>query len=511
MQVSENLEKLHRLDREHVQLEKVVAALQWDMETYLPPKGVEERAEQLALLEGIAHSRLTDPETGRLLEGLGSTGGNPGGDEKLPALERDFLRVQRRCYDKAVKLPQDFVSAAARAEGLSQSAWAQARRDNNFAAFLPHLETMIGIARKKSEYWGFGKSGSCSLYDGLLDIYEPNMGAAQIAPLFAVLRDRLSALVREIQLRGRPDTSFLNQDFPVEAQEAFSGKVLDHIGFDFGRGRLDASEHPFTTSLGSCDTRITTRYFPGNLLSSIFSTVHEAGHAMYDMGFPQELHGSCLADGASMAVHESQSRLWENVIARGLPFWQPLFPKLVEFFPKQLAGISLQQFLGAVNEVKPSLIRVDADEVSYGLHIILRFELEQALISGELSPERLPQVWREKTREYFGIETAPSDPKSDADGVLQDVHWSTGAFGYFPSYLLGNLYGAHFLQKIKSDIPNLDSLIAAGKFDTLKTWLQDNIYVWGCRLEPAQLLQKVTGEKLNTEPFLDYICGKYGK
>jgi len=512
MQFSENLEKIRSADREQRHLERAVSILHWDMETYLPPEGVEERAEQLALLEGLAHQRLAAPETGRLLAALGSTAENPGGDESLPALERDFLRAMRRSYDKATKLPQDFVSAAARAEGLSQAAWAQARQGNDFAAFLPHLEAMIGIARKKAEYWGFGSGAADSrgsLYDGLLDIYEPGMGAAEIGALFAALRERLSALLREIQRRDPPDASFLRQDFPVEKQKAFCEKLLGYLGFDKRRGRLDASAHPFATSLGSHDARITTRYFSGNLLSSIFSVIHESGHAMYEMGFPPELRGSRLADGASMAIHESQSRLWENAIGRSLPFWEGLYPHLRDFFPEQLAGISAEQFCRAANEAKPSLIRVDADEVSYGLHIILRFELEQGLISGALSPERLPEIWREKTKEYFGIEVSPADPRCDADGVLQDVHWSMGAFGYFPSYVLGNLYGAHFFRKIKRDIPSLDGFVAAGNFAPLREWLSGSVYAWGCRLEPAQLLEKAVGEKLSAEPFLEYLGEKY--
>ena len=325
MRFSDKLEKIHSIDREQRQLERVVSILHWDMETNLPQQGVDERAEQLALLQGIAHRRLTEPETGRLLEEVGSTTENPYGDGKLPELERDFLRVMRRRYDKAVKLPPDFVSDSAKAEGLSQAAWAGARINNDFAAFLPHLETMIDIARKKAGYWGFGNGTGTrrgDLYDGLLDIYEPGMGAAEIGALFAVLRERLSALLREIQSRGPPDTSFLKQDFSVRNQKTFCQKLLVYLGFDHQRGRMDTSTHPFATTLGTHDIRITTRYFRDNLPSSLFSAIHESGHALYEMGFPAELHGTCLADGASMAIHESQSRLWENVIGRSLPFWE---------------------------------------------------------------------------------------------------------------------------------------------------------------------------------------------
>jgi carboxypeptidase Taq len=391
MNYTETLEKLHTIDRESRHLERAIALLQWDQETLLPPEGVEERSEQLALLEGIAHRRFIEPETGRLLAGAGSSAENPRGDESLTTLERDFLRVIRRRYDRAIKLPSDFVSESARAEGLSQAAWARARQDNDFAAFLPHLKTMVDISRKKAEYWGFGNNGK-TLYDGLLDIYEPGMGQAEIGALFTTLRNRLSALLRKIQNSAPPDTCFLKQPFPIEQQAAFNQKLMDYIGFDSRRGRLDISAHPFTSTLGSNDIRITTRYFPNNVLSGIFSVIHESGHAMYEMGFPQELHGTCLADGASMALHESQSRFWENVIGRSLCFWEGLLPLLREHFPEQLADVQAGQFYRAANEVKPSLIRVDADEVSYSLHIILRFELEQQLISGALEPENLPAV-----------------------------------------------------------------------------------------------------------------------
>jgi carboxypeptidase Taq len=508
MNFTKTLEKLHVIDREYRHLERIIATLQWDQETFLPSEGVEERSEQLALLEGIAHKRFIEPETGRLLSEAGSSAANLRGDESLPALERDFLRVMHRCYDRAVKLPSDFVSESARAEGLSQAAWVQARKDNNFAAFLPHLKTMINISQKKAEYWGFGTGGK-TLYDGLLDIYEPGMGQTEIGALFATLRERLSALLKKIQNCTPPDTGFLKQEFPIEQQAAFNQKLIDYIGFDSRRGRLDTSAHPFTTTLGSNDIRITTRYFPKNLLSGIFSVIHESGHAMYEMGFPTELRSSCLADGASMALHESQSRFWENVIGRSSYFWEGLLPMLKDFFPKQLAGIQTEQFYRATNEVKSSLIRVDADEVSYSLHIILRFELEQQLISGVLKPEDLPAVWREKTREYLGIEIDPQSPRSDADGVLQDIHWSMGSFGYFPSYAIGNLYGLQFTRKLKDDIPEFDKNVAAGNFTPCREWLRDNVYCWGCRLEPAELLQKITGEKLQAEPFLEYIERKY--
>ena len=502
MKQNNALEKLHAIDNEHRHMQRIVAALQWDQETYLTEKGVEERAGQLALLEGLAHRLLVAGETAALLEELGSSGANPRGSEDLPAVERDFLRVMRRRYDKATGLPSDFVSEAARAEGLSQAAWARARRDNDFSAFLPHARTMIGIARKKAAYWGFG--GSRPLYDGLLDIYEPGMGSVEIGALFDILRGRLLALLKKIKGCPPPDTSFLKQEFPVTDQISFNQRLLDYLGFDRQRGRMDASAHPFTSTLGTNDVRITTRYFPNKILSGIFSVIHETGHALYEMGFPPELCAMGLADGASMAVHESQSRLWENVIGRSRHFWQGAYPLLSEFFPNQLGRVGLGDFYRALNEVKPSLIRVDADEVSYSLHIIFRFELEKQLISGELDPEKLPDAWRKYTREYLGLES-----ETDSDGVLQDIHWSMGSFGYFPSYALGNLYGLQIFEKLKQDIPEHGELAACGKFERLYSWLRENVYCWGCRLEPRELLEKITAENLRAEPFLNYLEEKY--
>ena len=494
------LEKLHSIDRENRHLERAVAVLRWDQETYLPEEGVKDRSEQLALLESYAHQRLISPETGRLLSELGSTTENPRGDDKLPALERDFLKVFRRNYDKAVKLPVEFVSALAKAEGLSQAVWINARRDNDFAAFLPHLSKMIDFSRQKALYWGFNDNP----YDGLLDIYESGMGADAVSAVFTPLAERLSALIKKIASRPRPESSFLDRDFDLENQALFSRDLMNRLGFDTKRGRQDISAHPFTTTLGSDDVRITTRYLRRQVQSGIFSTIHEMGHAFYQMGYPRELMGSCLADGASMGIHESQSRLWENVIGRSYPFWETMFKHLRTCFPGVLSLVSAEAFYKAINLVEPSLIRIEADEVTYSLHIVLRFELEKALFSGRLSPVDLPEAWRKKMKELFGIE-----PESDSQGVLQDVHWSMGSFGYFPSYALGNLYGLQFWGKLRSDIPHVEELIRGENFTPIHSWLRENIYVWGRRLDPKDLLKTVTGQTLSAEPFLAYVEAKY--
>ncbi|MDR2101688.1 MAG: carboxypeptidase M32 [Treponema sp.] len=498
------LEKLHAIDGECRHLEQAAAVLQWDQETHLPPKGVADRAEQLALVQKLAHERFTAPETGRLLAELGSDSQNPQGDEKLSPLEGDFCKVLRRRYDKAVKLPAAFVSDAARAEGLSQAAWVQARRSNDFAAFLPHLKAMIDFSRKKAQYWGFGKDLPGGEYDGLLDIYEPGTTARDISVLFEPLRKGLITLLQRIAAAPQREYSFTDQEYDVETQVRFNRVLMDYLGFDSSRGLLDVSAHPFTSSLGSDDIRITTRYYPRNLLSGLFSVIHESGHALYEMGFPQELRGTCLADGASMAIHESQSRFWENVIGRGRPFWAGLFPLLQTHFPGPLGQVTAEDFYRGINRVRPSCIRVEADEVSYSLHVILRFELEKQLFSGELQPEELPETWRKLMKEFLGVE-----PKTDAEGVLQDVHWSMGSFGYFPSYALGNLYGLQFWKKLSADLPRTEQAVSRGDFRDIHHWLRENIYRWGKRLDPPELLRRITGETLSAAPFLSYIETKY--
>ena len=500
MKLADALSRLHEKDRENYHLEKAIAVLRWDEETYLPEKGVEERSEQVALLENIAHTRLVSQETGTLLSELGSTRENPRGDEKLPDLDRDFLKVFRRSYDRAIRLPGEFVSAAARAETLSQAAWVKARKTSNFEAFLPHLTKMIDYSRQRAVYWGWENNP----YDGLLDLYEPDMGAENIDKVFRPLEKTLSALLKKIAACKRPDNSFLDQNFDIEIQNRFNRDLMGRLGFDVLRGRMDISQHPFTTTLGPDDVRITTRYLPGQVQSGIFSTIHESGHAFYEMDYPDEMRSTCLADGASMGIHESFSRFWENIIGRSLPFWELMFPVLRSYFPGALSLITVEDFYRAINLVEPSLIRVEADEVSYCLHIILRFDLERELFSGSLNPADLPDAWRRKMKELFGIE-----PETDAQGVLQDVHWSIGSFGYFPSYALGNLYGLQFWEKLISDLPEAEEMIAMGNLAPIRKWFRDTICVWGRRLEPYNLLKTVTGRSLSAESFIRYIESKY--
>jgi len=510
------LEKLRALDRERMYLSRAAAVLHWDQETYLPPDGVEDRAEQLAVLEGLAHEKLVHPEVGDLLDKLGAgefpTAEFPAGD--FPTA--DFLRVLRRDYDRAVKLPADFVRECARAEGLSQAAWIKARQQKDFDTFAPHLETMISMARQKAVYWGWDKT---RLYDALLDLHEPGLGAMDIAAVFTPLRERLQTLLKKITARSGSDASlrggaahqnhlhqnnFLHEQYDVTQQDAFCRELLAGIGFDSNRGRLDRSAHPFTTTLGFNDVRITTRYAQNDPLSGIFSVIHEAGHAFYELGLAPALRSSCLAEGVSMGIHESQSRLWENVIGRSRAFWQSWFPRLKAQFPSQLGAADFEDFYRAMNTVQPSPIRVEADEVTYSLHIVLRFDLEERIFAGKLSVSDLPAAWNAAMKEYLGLEIT-----DDAEGVLQDVHWSMGAFGYFPSYALGNLYGLEFWDALTKGLPNVDAALEKREYGDIHRWLREKIHHRGRRTEPAALLREVTGRDLSAESFLCYIEKKY--
>ncbi len=495
------LTRLKQLDARLANLSHSLAILNWDQETYLPSGAVEERAEQLSILRGVIHDSAVEPELGRLLERLGSTTDNPSGDEGLAAIDRDFLRVFRRDFDRERLLPPDFVADAAKAEGLSQAAWSKARNNDDFSFFLPHLERMVDFARRRALYWGFERP-----YDGLLDQHEEGLTEVSAEAVLTPLAEKLKTLIKAIMAKPKPDTSFLTRPYDIDKQKAFSRSTLELIGFDFNRGRIDISAHPFTTTLGSDDVRITTRFFANNPLSGLFSTIHEAGHALYELGIEPVLRGSCLASGSSMGIHESQSRLWENVIGRSRAFWRGRFSAFAALFPENLDGVTLDQFYRAINNVEPSLIRVDADELSYSLHIALRFNLERRLFSGDLAVSDLPSAWRKGMRDYLGVE-----PENDRDGVLQDIHWSFGAFGYFPSYALGNLYGLQFWREFTKARPDYETLLLDGEFKPILDWFGARIHRYGRRLSPGALINQVTGKSLDIEPFIDYLESKYAE
>ncbi|MBL8968599.1 MAG: carboxypeptidase M32, partial [Spirochaetaceae bacterium] len=492
------LERLVELDREYTLVAHIGSVLGWDQETYMPPKAIEERAEQLALLEGLAHEKLADPAIGRLLEALGSTPERPLGDESLAAEERAYLRAMRRAYDQATKLPADLVTELARSVSLAQSAWADARARNDFAAFAPHLEKVLELNKRKAACLGPGKKP----YDVLLDLYEPGSTEESIAAVFGALRKDLVALLGKISSRPQVDDSFLSRKVEAPRQAAMSEWLMDLLAYDRGRGRLDTTAHPFTTTLGSDDVRITTRYVEDYFPSSVFSTIHEAGHALYELGVAPSpaFRRTRLSEACSMAVHESQSRLWENTIGRSLGFWKKNYAKLQELAGPALAGVPLEAFCRSVNKVEPSLIRTEADEVTYGLHVILRFELEAELVAGRLAVKDLPAAWNAKAKELLGLV-----PPDDARGCLQDIHWSIGAIGYFPSYALGNLYAAQFWAKLKKDLPGVEASVEGGDVSGVLAWLRENIHRPGAAWLPGELVERVTGEKLDARYFVAYL------
>jgi len=496
------LERLIELDREQRVTAHIGALLGWDQQTCMPEAAVAERAEQLALIEGLAHEKAVRPEIGVLLEKLGSREGNPGGDPALDPLERAYLGARRRAYDRATKLPADLVDELARATSLGQAAWVEARRADDFASFAPHLEAMLGLQRRVAAALGPGRP----VYDVLLDLFEPGSTESSIAAVFAGLRPALVALLAKIRSRPQVDDSLLLGKVEEGRQRAVSDWLMDLLAYDRSRGRLDKSAHPFTTTVGADDVRITTRFLEGFLPSSVFSTLHESGHALYELGMSPgpEWKGTELADAASMAVHESQSRLWENLVGRSEAFWRRNFARLSELAGGTYAVARIEDFLRAINKVEPGLVRTEADEVTYCLHVILRFELESDLLSGRLAVPDLPAAWKAKVRDFLGVEVP-----NDSLGCLQDVHWSAGLFGYFPSYALGNLYSAQFWDAMKKDLPDIEARIASGDYASLLDWLRRKIHSRGQSLLPSELVLEVTGRPLDPGHFLAYLEGKY--
>ena len=485
-------------------LKGAAALLSWDQETHMPAGGGQTRAEQLATLQTLAHAKFVSPEIEDLLlhhidpsTGLATTDAN-GLDDASKAL----LRETWRDFSRAKKLPSDFVNRLERECSLAQQVWAEARRRNDFMHFLPNLQTVIALKFEEIDYLGYDDSP----YDALLDTYEPGATVAQLQPLFATLRHGLLELLAHVrEAASPPDDGILSQTYDKQQQLAFGDLVLQGMGYDFNRGRLDLSAHPFTTSFHPTDVRVTTRVFEQDLPSCLFSCIHEGGHGLYEQGLLQEHYGTPLGEALSLGIHESQSQLWENNVGRSKAFWTHFFPLLQQHFPAQLGAVSPDTFHAALNRVKPSLIRVEADEVTYNLHIMVRFEIELALIQKQVAVTDLPGLWREKMQEYLEIA-----PERDADGVLQDVHWSLGALGYFSTYTLGNLYASMFFQQACRDIPALESEIQRGNLLPLKNWLNYNIHQCGRQYSAADLLHRVTGRTLSVEPFLSYLRTKIG-
>lgn len=482
-------------------IDSIGAVLHWDQETYMPEGAGDARAEHISYLSTLAHRLHTGEEFRNCLKGLVNM---ETGEPLQPQTDADthrMLYLAWKDYRDVSTLPADFVKELALLTSKSQQVWQKARVENDFNAFAPYLEKIIDFKRKEAEYYGY----TTTPYDALIDKFEPGMNTEKITILFNRLKEALVQLVKDIREKGTPiDDKPMQRSFDVDKQWEFGLKVAEVMGYDFTRGRQDKSAHPFTTTFHPTDVRITTRLLKNNFKTAIFSTIHETGHALYEQGLRIDDYGSPLGEPISFGIHESQSRIWENIIGRSRDFWYHFYPQLTAMFSRPLVNINLDRFYKMINTVKPSLIRVEADEVTYSLHIMLRFEIEALLIDGKLEVKDLPAAWDQKMEEFLGVR--PEDYK---DGVLQDVHWSMGAFGYFPSYALGNLYGAMMVNRMQKDIPELSETVKNGNLPIIREWLRNNVHSVGHRMDAEELIQKLTGESLSAEPFIHYLEKKY--
>jgi len=468
----------------------------------MPPGGAEARADQLATLRGLSHDQFISPKMENLLSQWLDlkTGALLENADAWDLQSKALLREIWKDYSKAKKLPSDFVKRMEKETSLALQIWVEARRKNDFSIFKPNLSTILKLKKEEAGYLGFTESP----YDALLDTYEPGAKASQITPLFKSLKERILPLLERVrQAAHPPHDDILFVHYPPERQLDFGHKVLKAMGYDLSRGRQDLSPHPFTTSFHPTDVRITTRVFEKNLPSALFGSIHEGGHALYDQGLDPKFFGTPLGESLSLGIHESQSRLWENCVGRSKSFWKYFYPHLQKTFPEQLSTINLETFYGAINRIKPSLIRVEADELTYNLHIMLRFEIEKELIEETLMVEDIPSAWNSLMQIYLGIV-----PEKESDGPLQDIHWAHGSFGYFPTYTLGNLYSVQFFNQAKKELPDLLDQIEKGNLLPLKEWLNQKIHCWGRTFSSEELVKRVTGESLNPNHFIQYLEDK---
>jgi carboxypeptidase Taq len=475
------------------------SVLSWDQETYMPAKAGAYRAEQLGQFAGMTHRMATGPEVGDWIKACEDKM-PPCGDEEECALRAANVREWRRDYDRATKLPSKLVEDLAKTTSLAREEWAAARRESNFSAFAPWLEKILALVREQADAWGYT---TCA-YDALLEGYEPGARASELTPVFADLQKQLTPLLPQLQkITEAVDPVRLEGNYPVAAQQKFNRLVAEAMGFDFEAGRIDTTTHPFCTEMGPKDCRLTTRYNEQDFTSSLFGVMHEAGHGLYTQGLLPEQFGTPMGTYLSLGIHESQSRLWENQVGRSLAFWQQWYARARKQF-SGLDGLSLEEFWIIVNRVKSTHIRVEADEATYNLHIILRFEIEQRLVSGELAVADMPQAWNKRFEELFQIPVP-----DDARGCLQDVHWSIGAIGYFPTYTLGTLNAAQLFHAATQQVPGLESDFQNVKYDRLLGWLREKIHRHGRRYSPTELMKLATGESTQATYFMDYLKGKY--
>ena len=496
--MEEKLQKFKKLSAEISNLRATSAVLNWDQLVNMPAGAAEDRGEQIATIEEILHQKSTSEELGRLLEDLSADAKTLDADSD----EARMIKVAKRQFDKAVKVPADYVSENARVTTVAQSVWEKAKTESDFEIFRPYLQQVVDLRR---QYADFFKPWD-HVYDPLLDDFEPGMKTAEVQEIFGKLRPMQVELIKAIAQKPQVEKSFLELEYPEKGQLDFGVEVIRQFGYDWNHGRQDKSAHPFTTGFGLNDVRITTRFNTHYLPTAMFGTMHECGHALYELGINKTYNRTPLADGASMAVHESQSRMWENLVGRSRAFWKHYFPRLQTIFPSQLGNVNAEMFYKAVNAVEPSFIRTESDEATYNLHIMLRLEMEIALMEGSLAVKDAREAWNEKFKAYLGLV-----PPDDAHGVLQDVHWSFGGLGYFPTYALGNLVSVQIWERMTRDIPDVEEQIGEAKFDGLLAWLREHVHIFGAKYEPQELMVKVTGSRITPEPYMRYLETKFGE
>ncbi len=497
-----NYDKLMAKTKDVIVLGSIESIIHWDMETKMPPKAINLRSQQLAMLSQIEHRMITDPEIEALLSKIEE---HPNYDT-LNELQKRNVYLMRKHYDEQTKLPEELVVETARQQAITIDVWKKAKAAKDYPMFKPELEKLLKLRQKAAGILMEVKDTKTP-YDALIDIFEPKMTAEMIAKVFGELREGLISIMKKCLSAKQPDTSFLNSKVPVNIQQRISNELARFMEYDVNSpkagGRIDETEHPFTTGYYD-DVRITTHYYEDNVASSLFSVLHEGGHAIYDQGLKPKWMYQPIGAGCSLGFHESQSRFAENIVGRSREFWVHFFPKLKQLTGKTFSDVALDDFVRAVNQVKPSKIRVEADEVTYCLHVIIRFEIERELIPGKIAVADLPEIWNKKYKEYLGV-----DIEDDSEGVMQDTHWASGYFGYFPTYALGNVYSGQLLTKLEKDMPNWRDYIEKGNFKNVKEWLIENVHQYGNLYDPPILIKKITGEQMNVKPYLEYLDKKY--
>ncbi|MBM3208346.1 MAG: carboxypeptidase M32 [Chlamydiae bacterium] len=499
---NKNFEDLKKISKTATTLDAISALLEWDQETYMPKDSIHYRSEQVELIASLSHKAKISKEFSQALEKLIDIESGEIKDTTLNSKEKAAAREWRRDYLKSSKLPTEFVEEFARTTSMSMHVWSEAKKHGDFATFSPHLKKIVELNKKKAELLGYEKHP----YDALLDLYEPGMTTEIISPLFAELKLALTDMLRKIQSKSKHSRECLKNEFSAHHQLHFSKMILKEMGFHENYSRLDLSEHPFCSSLNPKDIRMTTRVIPGMPLSCIFSVIHEAGHGIYESQLDESMHGTPLCSAMSLGIHESQSRLWETIIGKSYSFWQHFFPILQKESINSFKSVQLDEFFFALNHVEPSLIRVEADEVTYCLHVIIRYEIEKGLIEGSLQVEDLPKIWNRKITETLGI-----TPNSDREGCLQDIHWSMGAFGYFPTYALGNIYAAQIFEVFEKQHPDWKHKVASGNLLFIRQWLEKNLHKYGREFTPEEIIHKITNRGIDVMPYINYLNLKFSK